>query len=85
MVSFAKGIKVVKKIKKREYRIQRIDGLPEKKVTPPKEVYERIKRENKWIGEARTINSDLDFFKNKFILPVDNAIITGVYGSQFNF
>ena len=74
--------KIVKKVFKREYKIQRIDGLEEKKVTPPEEVYERIKRENKWIGEARAINSDLTFFKNKFAIPVENAIITGVYGSQ---
>jgi len=74
--------KIVKKVQKRKYKIQRIDGLPEKKVTPPEEVYERIKRENKLIAEAREINSDLDFFKNNFILPFDNAIITGVYGSQ---
>ena len=75
--------KIVKKVFKREYKIQRIDGLEEKKVTPPEEVYERIKRENKWIGEARAINSDLVFFKNKFINPLENAIITGVYGSQW--
>jgi len=74
--------KIVKKVFKREYKIQRIDGLEEKKVTPPEEVYERIKRENKWIGEARAINSDLVFFKNKFINPLENAIVTGVYGSQ---
>ena len=74
--------KIVKKVFKREYQIQRIDGLEEKKVTPPEEVYERIKRENKWIGEARAINSDLAFFKNKFINPLENAIVTGVYGSQ---
>ena len=74
--------KIVKKVFKREYKIQRIDGLEEKKVTPPEEVYERIKRENKWIGEARAINSNLTFFKNKFINPLENAIITGVYGSQ---
>ena len=74
--------KIVKKVFKREYRIQRIDGLEEKKVTPPEEVYERIKRENKLIVAAREINSDLDFFKDKFILPLDDAIITGVYGSQ---
>jgi len=73
---------IVKKVFKREYKIQRIDGLEEKKVTPPEEVYERIKRENKWIGEARAINSDLGFFKNKFINPLENAIVTGVYGSQ---
>ena len=74
--------KIIKKVFKRKYKIQRIDGLEEKKVTPPEEVYERIKRENKWIGEARAINSNLTFFKNKFINPLENAIITGVYGSQ---
>jgi len=74
--------KIVKKVFKREYKIQRIDGLEEKKVTPPEEVYERIKRENKWIGEARSINSDLVYFKDKFINPLENAIVTGVYGSQ---
>ena len=74
--------KIVKKVFKRKYNIQRIDGLEEKRVTPPEEVYERIKRENKLIGEARAINSDLTFFKNKFIIPIENSIITGVYGSQ---
>ena len=74
--------RIVKKVLKREYKIQRIDGLPEKKVTPPKEVYERIKRENKIIGEARAVESNLTFFKNKFISPLDNAVVTGVYGSQ---
>tara|TARA_B110000438_G_scaffold253170_1_gene258637 strand:- start:515 stop:1303 length:789 start_codon:yes stop_codon:yes gene_type:complete len=74
--------KIVKKVFKRKYKIQRIDGLEEKKVTPPEEVYERIKRENKWIGEARAINSDLIYFKDKFINPLDDTIITGVYGSQ---
>ena len=74
--------KIVKKVLKRKYNIQRIDGLDEKKVTPPEEVYERIKSDNKLIVSARAINSDLVFFKNKFDLPLKNAIITGVYGSQ---
>ena len=74
--------KIVKKVYKRKYNIQRIDGLEEKKVTPPEEVYERIKRENGWIGEVRAINSNLTFFTKKFIVPVENAIISGVYGSQ---
>ena len=77
-----KKTKIVKKIQKRQYKIQRIDGLPEKKVTPPKEVYERIKRENRLISNARSIDSNLTFFKNKFINPVENSIVTGVYGSQ---
>ena len=74
--------KIVKKVQKRKYNIQRIDGLEEKKVTPPEEVYERIKKENKLINEARAIESDLIFFIKKFIIPVENAIISGVYGSQ---
>ena len=74
--------KIIKRVQKRKYNIQRIDGLEEKKVTPPEEVYARIKKENKWIAEARAIDSNLDFFKDKFIFPVEDAIITGVYGSQ---
>ena len=74
--------KIVKKVFKRKYNIQKIDGLDKKKVTPPEEVYERIKRENKLIAKARAKNSDLTFFTKKFIIPVENAIITGVYGSQ---
>ena len=72
---------ITKKILKREYNIQRIDGLAESKVTPPESVYKRIKKENNAIGEARAINSDLIFFKEKFIMPVE-GIISGVYGSQ---
>ena len=74
--------KIVKKIQKRKYNIQKIDGLPEKKVTPPKELYDRIQRENRIIVNARKIDSDLTFFKKKFISPLENSIITGVYGSQ---
>ena len=74
--------KIIKKVLKRKYNIQRIDGLEEKKVTPPEEVYERIKKENKLIAKARTVDTNLEFFKDKFMIPVDNAIITGVYGSQ---
>ena len=73
--------KIIKKVLKRKYNIQRIDGLEESKVTPPESVYKRIKDENNKIGKARAINSDLSFFKNQFIMPV-KGIISGVYGSQ---
>ena len=73
---------IVKKVFKRKYKIQRIDGLPPKQVTPPPEVYERIKEDNILIGKARLIDTDYDFFKDKFIYPIDKYIITGVYGSQ---
>ncbi len=73
---------IEKKVFKRKYKIQRIDGLPPKQVTPPPEVYERIKKDNILIGKARAIDSNLIFFKDKFIYPIDKYIITGVYGSQ---
>jgi hypothetical protein len=47
--------KIIKKVLKRKYNIQRIDGLEESKVTPPEEVYQRIKTEKKRIGEARAL------------------------------
>ena len=71
-----------KKVLKRKYKIQRIDGLPQKQVTPPKEVYDRIKADNVLIGKASSIDSDLTFFKERFQVPLKNSIITGVYGSQ---
>jgi len=72
---------ITKQVLKRKYNIQRIDGLEESKVTPPESVYKRIKKENNAIGEARAIDSDLPFFKEKFIMPTE-GIISGVYGSQ---
>jgi murein DD-endopeptidase MepM/ murein hydrolase activator NlpD len=74
--------KLNKKVYKKKYLIQRIDGLPKKLVTPPKEVYERIKNDNKLIVKARATDSDLTYFNNKFVVPIENSIITGVYGSQ---
>jgi len=73
---------ITKKVYKKKYQIQKINGLPQKQVTPPKEVYERIKNDNKLISEARSINSDYIHFVDKFNLPIENSIITGVYGSQ---
>ena len=73
--------KITKKIIKRKYNIQRIDGLEESKVTPPESVYSRIKEENNSIGKARSVNSNLSFFEEQFVMPVE-GIISGVYGSQ---
>ena len=74
--------RIVKKVYKKKYKVQRIEGLPKKQVTPPKEFYERINNDNKLIGRARAINSDLTFFSEKFKIPIKDTIITGVYGSQ---
>ena len=64
-----KKSKIVKKVLKRKYNIQRIDGLAESKVTPPESVYKRIKEENNKIGKARAINSDLPFLRINLLCP----------------
>ena len=76
-----KWINKTLKIKKNKYKIQKIDGLPKKFVSPPKEIYERIIRENKLIAKVRTLNSKIDYIFQDFLLPA-NGIITGVFGSQ---
>ncbi|MDA9091672.1 M23 family metallopeptidase [Pelagibacteraceae bacterium] len=72
----------IKKVYRKKYKIQKINGLPKKQVTPPKEFYERIKNDNKLIGKARAIDSNLTYFSDEFMIPIENTIITGVYGSQ---
>jgi len=76
-----KWINKTLKIKKNKYKIQKIDGLPKKFVSPPKEIYERIIRENKLIAKVRTLNSKIDYTFQDFLLPA-KGIITGVFGSQ---
>ena len=66
-ISNGKKNKIIKKVFKRKYKIQRIDGLPENKVTPPESVYKRIKEENGRIGKARAINSDLTFLLSNLL------------------
>jgi murein DD-endopeptidase MepM/ murein hydrolase activator NlpD len=68
-------------VKKRKYKIQRIDGLPPKMVTPPKEVLDRIRRENREIKKVRHIDSAVPYFLKGWIWPAKGRI-SGVYGSQ---
>lgn len=68
-------------LSKREYKIQRIDGLPQKMVTPPKEVLEKISADAKQVREARALRADSTDFTQSFIWPAKGPI-SGVYGSQ---
>ena len=72
---------VLKKIKKRKFVIQRIDGLPPRMVTPNANDMLRIKDEAKLIDKAKLIDSNNIFFYTDFLKPVD-GIITGKYGNQ---
>jgi murein DD-endopeptidase MepM/ murein hydrolase activator NlpD len=66
---------------KREYKVQRIDGLDDKYVEPPASVLQRIERDNRLIGAARARDTDEAWFADDFAWPVKGPV-TGVYGSQ---
>lgn len=65
----------------RTYEVQRIDGLPPSKVTPPPEVLERIRREIALVARVRNRDIDQTYFLSGFRWPVIGRI-SGVYGSQ---
>jgi murein DD-endopeptidase MepM/ murein hydrolase activator NlpD len=66
----------------REYRIQRIDGLPQSKVTPRKpEDLARIRRDTAAVKKARARDDDRQDFLDGFDWPLLGPI-SGVYGSQ---
>jgi len=68
-------------VQRRTYKIQRINGLPSRKVNPKKEDLTRIKREVERTKEARKRDDPRTDFANGFIWPALGKI-TGVYGSQ---
>jgi murein DD-endopeptidase MepM/ murein hydrolase activator NlpD len=65
----------------REYQIQRIDGLPDRKVTPQQRDLERIRKESAMIGKARLRDDPRVDFLSGWIWPATGSI-SGVYGSQ---
>ena len=79
----ADGKQLVRKLKirKRKYRIQRIDGLPSKMVTPSPAALQRIRAEGKVIRDARATFTPVAHFAGGFIWPA-NGRISGAYGGQ---
>lgn len=69
------------KLTARTYNTQKIEGVASKYVSPPKEVSERISRDNQQIGKARSLDDDRTDFYQSFIWPAAGPI-SGVYGSQ---
>ena len=68
-------------ITRRDWKIQRIDGLPPRKVTPPPEDLERIAAERELIVAVRRGDSQEPFFEDGFSWPLIGTI-TGIFGSQ---
>lgn len=68
-------------VRQREYRIQRIDGLPPSKVTPSEKDLARIRRESARIKQARRRDDPREDFLGRFVWPTTGRI-SGVFGSQ---
>ncbi|MFK5985535.1 MAG: M23 family metallopeptidase [Pseudomonadota bacterium] len=83
-IIFSDGSKLEKtiNIREREYRVQRINGLPPSKVSPRgAETIKRINKETALIKKARKRNDSRLDFTEQFIWP-STGPISGVYGSQ---
>lgn len=71
-------------ITKRDYQIDKIEGVAKKYVSPPKSVLARTKKEALAVRKARNVLSDrLDFLETVY-RPAKGRI-SGVYGSQRYF
>lgn len=71
-------------VRQRKYRIQRINGLPEKyvrEIDPKSALYKRLEREYYLVKAARERFSDLPYYRGRFIWPAKGRI-SGIYGSQ---
>lgn len=68
-------------VRVRDYDIERIDGLPPRKVTPDANDLERIHREARLISAARARDSESPLFEAGFSWPVTGRI-SGRYGNQ---
>ena len=65
----------------REYRLQRIEGVPQSTVTPNAEQISRARKEAALAWQARDHESALQFYRSEFQWPLIGPI-SGVYGSQ---
>ena len=73
--------KIILNIDARNYAIQKIEGVPQKTVTPADQDLKRIKQDAALVREARRIRRNVDDFTGGFVQPAE-GLITGVYGSQ---
>ena len=65
----------------REWKIQRVEGVPQQYVTPPPEAMEAIARSTRIKNEARKTRAEGSWFREGFIWPATGPI-SGVFGSQ---
>lgn len=68
-------------VKKRNWKIERVDGLPQNTVMPNPDTVKRIRAEGGLIIAARNRTEPLPFYETGFLLPAEGRI-SGVFGSQ---
>lgn len=69
-------------VAKRQYQVERVNGLPQKTVTPDPETAKRIAREQSAVADARKRDDAREDFLGGFAIPVADARVSGVYGSE---
>jgi murein DD-endopeptidase MepM/ murein hydrolase activator NlpD len=68
-------------IAKRDWRIDRVNGVPQNLVTPDAETAARIAEDSKLLRAARAVLEKEPFYRSGLIRPAEGRI-SGVYGSQ---
>nr|WP_244444068.1 M23 family metallopeptidase [Arenimonas donghaensis] len=68
-------------VTRREWKIERVDGVPQQTVTPDPAIAARIAREQAGVVAARERDDDRSDFASGFEWPLKGRV-SGVYGSQ---
>jgi len=68
-------------VRRREWDIQHITGLPPAQVTPDEAALRRITAERERLGAARAVDSPLTYFAEPLAWPARGRI-SGIFGSQ---
>jgi murein DD-endopeptidase MepM/ murein hydrolase activator NlpD len=68
-------------VRPRQFRVQRIDNLPQAMVSPPAELLPRIQAEQARLAALWGVDTPEPLFKSGFAWPVKGPI-SGVYGSR---
>ncbi|HET9482921.1 MAG TPA: M23 family metallopeptidase [Xanthomonadales bacterium] len=76
----AGGERIERAVQRRDYRIERVDGVPPSTVTPSPELAARIAREQAMVAQARRRDDDRADFLEAFVAPLEGRV-SGVYGS----
>ncbi len=68
-------------VKTRQYKTEKVNGLPASKVTPSAKFLKRIRKENGKIAQIRTLDTDENWYQSGWKWPAIGRV-SGVFGSQ---